>query len=271
MPSWKVWSFIARHHFTFGLSIFAGYGWKHLPEGSLVVDVGGGVGSQSLTVASHHSQLRFVVQDRESVVGDAINVCAMNSPTRIWRALTNVLAVVLEEEHAGCARIWPGENPRFIWFICPGVGTRLTFLDSQKAQNFFEPQQAQYDDSDDNFKLEGVSVFLLSKVLHDWADEYCLIILKHLRAAAGPKTQLLVADQRVSFVCDEPAAHEIPGAERPVPPQPLLRNMGRAVSNVYSMDMLVRGHKDNSDCDVGVTDPTSYLLFFCPRVSVKRC
>ena len=168
----------------------------------------------------------------------------MCNESNLSHPLTNVLGVVLEEEHARCARIWPGENTRFIGFICPGVGTMLTFLGSQKAQNFFEPQPAQYDDSGDNFKLEGATVFLLSKILHDWADEYCLTILKHLRAAAGPKTQLLVVDQRVSFVCDEPAAHEIPGAERPIPPQPLLRNMGRAVSNVYAMDVLVRKHND---------------------------
>ena len=94
-------------------------------------------------------------------------------------------------------------------------------------------------------------------MLHDWADEYCLTILKHLRAAAGPKTQLLIVDQGVSFVCDEPAAREIPGAERPVPPQPLLRNMGRAVSDAYSIDILVR--KD-PDCDVDVTNPTSFFF-----------
>lgn len=54
-----------------------GYSWERLPEGSLVVDVGGGVGSQSLLLANHHPQLHFVVQDRESVVGDAIEVCAL--------------------------------------------------------------------------------------------------------------------------------------------------------------------------------------------------
>jgi ubiquinone/menaquinone biosynthesis C-methylase UbiE len=54
----------------------AGYAWEGLPEGSLVVDVGGGVGSQSLTLATHHPHLRFVVQDRELVVGDATEVCA---------------------------------------------------------------------------------------------------------------------------------------------------------------------------------------------------
>jgi len=60
---------------------FVGYAWEHLPQGSLVVDVGGGVGAQSFTLAKHHPQLRFVVQDRESVVGDAIEVCATNQIT----------------------------------------------------------------------------------------------------------------------------------------------------------------------------------------------
>ena len=40
----------------------------------MVIDVGGGVGAQSLTLANHHSHLRFVVQDRESVIGNAIEV-----------------------------------------------------------------------------------------------------------------------------------------------------------------------------------------------------
>ena len=52
--------------------------WESIPGGSLVVDVGGGVGKQSLTLATHQPQLRFVVQDRESVVGNAIEVHASN-------------------------------------------------------------------------------------------------------------------------------------------------------------------------------------------------
>jgi ubiquinone/menaquinone biosynthesis C-methylase UbiE len=46
----------------------AGYAWANLPKGSTVVDVGGGVGAQSLTLATHHPHLRFIVQDLPSVV-----------------------------------------------------------------------------------------------------------------------------------------------------------------------------------------------------------
>ena len=118
---------------------------------------------------------------------------------------------------------------------CPAVDTGLTSFGSQKAQNFFEPQPARDDDNS-----EGVSVFLLSHVIHDWAEEYCLTILKHLRAAAGPKTQLVVVEQVMTPVCDEPAIHDIPGAQLPAPPFPLLRNLGRASSLAYLVDSQVR-------------------------------
>jgi len=58
----------------------AGFAWGNLPQDSIVVDVGGGVGAQSLTLATHHPQLRFVVQDLESVVPEGVDVCALNPP-----------------------------------------------------------------------------------------------------------------------------------------------------------------------------------------------
>jgi len=170
-------------------NILEGYAWDRLPKDSLVVDVGGGVGAHSLTLALHHPHLRFIVQDREAVAGDAIEFWKTNLPG------------ALEADRV-----------------------------KLQAQSFLEPQRALEED---------VSVFLLSHVLHNWSDEYCITILKHLRAAAGPKTQLIIVEMLISCACDEPITHDIPGAERPVPPKPLLRNLGRASAISYNMGALM--------------------------------
>ena len=67
----------SEHSLTWNIQL-EGYSWGKLPEGSLVVDVGGGVGAQSLTLATHHSHLRFLIQDRKPTIHDAIEVCVFN-------------------------------------------------------------------------------------------------------------------------------------------------------------------------------------------------
>ncbi|KAH7918466.1 S-adenosyl-L-methionine-dependent methyltransferase [Leucogyrophana mollusca] len=49
-------------------SILRGFDWGSLLPGSVVVDVGGGIGVSCLALAKAHPHLRYVVQDRPSVV-----------------------------------------------------------------------------------------------------------------------------------------------------------------------------------------------------------
>lgn len=52
----------------------SGFDWKDLKQDAVIVDAGGRIGAQSMTLARNYSHLRFVVQDREQVVKDAVQV-----------------------------------------------------------------------------------------------------------------------------------------------------------------------------------------------------
>ncbi len=51
-----------------------GYDWSSLPPGSVVVDVGGGIGVSSLQLAKSFPDMKLVVQDRAAVVKEALEV-----------------------------------------------------------------------------------------------------------------------------------------------------------------------------------------------------
>ena len=58
-----------------------GFPWHSLPQDSVVVDVGGGIGSTSLLLAHAFPHLRFLVQDRPQVatMGEAVRYpCAFD-------------------------------------------------------------------------------------------------------------------------------------------------------------------------------------------------
>ncbi|KAF7314008.1 S-adenosyl-L-methionine-dependent methyltransferase [Mycena chlorophos] len=86
-------------------------------------------------------------------------------------------------------------------------------------------------------------VFVLRHILHNWPTAQARVILRHLRAAAGPETQLVVLESALPVVCRESdgTGHDdvVPGAARPPAPRPLLANGGRASASVYRMDTSV--------------------------------
>ncbi|KJZ73407.1 hypothetical protein HIM_07201 [Hirsutella minnesotensis 3608] len=57
--------------------------FQDLPDGSLVVDIGGGNGQQAIRLASRCPQLRFVVQDHDNVVTAAVTSVAAKLPESV--------------------------------------------------------------------------------------------------------------------------------------------------------------------------------------------
>ncbi|KAJ6471347.1 S-adenosyl-L-methionine-dependent methyltransferase [Mycena sanguinolenta] len=170
-------------------AILHGFSWETYPQGSLVVDVGGGVGSQSMIVARKNPQLSFVVQDRAPVTKEALEV-------------------------------WTNEMPEYM------KSGQVLF----EAHDFFTPQPER-----------KVAIFLIRMILHDWSNEYSVKILRRLREAAGNDTKLLIVDNIISYACEESATKDIPGAERPSVPAPLLPNLGQASAVAYFTDLNMLG------------------------------
>ncbi|KAG6900056.1 hypothetical protein C0993_003542 [Termitomyces sp. T159_Od127] len=158
--------------------------WKALPAGSIVVDVGGGIGTSSLAVARKNDHLEFVVQDLPAV-------CA--AATAYWRK----------------------EFPEIL-----DTG-RLSFA----PHDFFNPQP-----------VANASVFILKQILHDWSDPYCVRILKELRAAAKPKTKLVIVDCIISYTCHD-ATTGSGLFDYTEAPAPLLPNYGAANAMPYILDL----------------------------------
>ncbi|PIL29532.1 hypothetical protein GSI_08340 [Ganoderma sinense ZZ0214-1] len=52
-------------------AVLQGFSWEELPQGAVLVDVGGGIGSQAMLVAQTHPHIHAVVEDREQVVSTA--------------------------------------------------------------------------------------------------------------------------------------------------------------------------------------------------------
>ena len=107
---------------------------------------------------------------------------------------------------------------------------KLNFdTDLAKGNDFFTGQP-----------VKNAAVYFMRMILHDWSDEYCVKILKHLRAAAAPVTNLLIIHSVMSYACsDDTSLIDVPGAEGQLPPAPLLPNNGHANIAGYLGDIQV--------------------------------
>ncbi|EPQ51575.1 O-methyltransferase [Gloeophyllum trabeum ATCC 11539] len=137
----------------------------------------------------------------------------------IARANPNVKIVIQEREQVA-------EQGKMFWSeTYPDAfnSGRVSF----QVHEFFEPQPQ-----------KNASVFVLRTILHDWPDSDCEVILRHLRAAATPRTRLVIGDYLISYACpDTGAAGSLAGYKPIEAPPPLLANLGKASATAYALDM----------------------------------
>ncbi|KAF9462557.1 hypothetical protein BDZ94DRAFT_1309633 [Collybia nuda] len=205
-------------------AVLTGFDWQSLPQGSVVVDVGGGIGSTSMLLANAFSRphelllrslpptpgnneesdeaidlsLQFVIQDREVVVEMGL---------KAWRAR--------------CPELLDSGTAKF------------------QVHDFFSPQP-----------IRNAAVFFLRVVLHDWPNAHARTILLRLREAATEATKLVLADFILPLACvdtsgdglagDDGVLDGVEGAESMLAPAPLLANLGKASAHAYSMDMTMQ-------------------------------
>jgi hypothetical protein len=80
----------------------------------------------------------------------------------------------------------------------------------------------------------------LRGVIHDWPDAYARKILKHLRASAQSDTKLILNDFLVPYAADSNNLFsDIPGADVPRAPYPLLANLGTVSNRTVMVDLQV--------------------------------
>lgn len=200
-----------------------GFPWETLTAGSKIVDVGGGIGSQSLPIAQQFRDLKFVIQDlrvdRTQKVNHHIwinSYCELSfNDQQYWE---NFLPGSVEAGRLVVQSMLPRSYQLF----------RTNFRPPE--HDFFTPQP-----------VKDASIFLIRGCIHNWPNKYAIKILQQLRAAAIPnKTRLLMIDNIVSYACrgTVPEAESIPGASSEAPPEPLLQNLGRVSVFTHSLDML---------------------------------
>ena len=86
----------------------------------------------------------------------------------------------------------------------------------------------------------NASVFLLKFIVHDWSDENCVKILKHLRDVAKPDTKLILVEAILPYGCRVANTSDLPPGTAPTEaPEPLLAHWGINNLMTFYIDMTV--------------------------------
>ncbi|KAH0826054.1 hypothetical protein J3R83DRAFT_7341 [Lanmaoa asiatica] len=251
-------------------AILSAFDWYCLPKGSTIVDVGGGIGSTTMTLARalndprgdsakkqddpYHEELQptSAAAPRRSKLPSDPSLMSSDEPQHNTAAKNDAnLRFVVQDRPVVTAlgiEAWRSKCPEML------ESGQIVFQD----QDFFEPQPH----FEPPHLTRHPAVYILRVILHDWPDELARRILINLRVASNPETRLVIAEHVLPLACvDEDvldhvnadtcegsSAEEwtlnsilanIDGAERTLVPPPLLSNLGKASASAYWMDLIM--------------------------------
>ncbi|KAF3317545.1 hypothetical protein TWF173_010313 [Orbilia oligospora] len=89
----------------------------------------------------------------------------------------------------GETELWPKESPSAL------QQGRVKFVE----HDFFEENP-----------VKGADIYWLRYILHDWADDYCVKILKGIKAGMGPRSKLLICEQVMNTTYGDPQLPSAP-------------------------------------------------------------
>lgn len=205
----------------------AGFNWASLPKGSIVVDVGGGVGNLTMALAKVHKHLRFIVQDRPGTVreGETVGISGL-----LYGGDRDINPLFLFSfGRRPCRRTSRAALSAYKVRQLLSSSPASSSLTSTPGHDFFEEQP-----------VKDAAIFVTRHVTHNWPDKHVRKYLTRLREAARPDTKLVVIDEIQDYLCRNIGdVADIPGAAKVPAPEPLLPYPETATSFGYGMDLCV--------------------------------
>nr|GAT61031.1 predicted protein [Mycena chlorophos] len=254
-------------------AIFTGFEWDSLPSGAVLVDVGGGNGFSSMTIAQKHPKIKVVVQDLDQAIEGARSLWKESFPTHVEKNLVEFqahdffkpqpvkdadvffLRYIAHNWNDGLfvkilQNLRDVAKPSTKLIIHPKIKVVVQDLDQaiEGAKSLWKESFPSHVEKNlvefqahDFFKPQPVKdadVFFLRYIAHNWNDGLFVKILQNLRDVAKPSTKLIIVEKILSFATIAPAT-DIPGAAKPSAPAPLLPNWGVGTAEFYLYDVAV--------------------------------